>query len=92
MALALTRGAALPNFTFVMTSASSHAPTSGLTVSGKISKDGGAFAALTNTPTEIGFGFYKVTITSGETDAVVLALRMTASGADDLGIVLLTQS
>lgn len=49
-----------------------------------LSKAGGAFAAATNSPSEIGSGFYKVALTATETNtAGALALLATATGCDD---------
>ena len=66
-------------------------PETGLTVAGNISKDGGAFAALTNSVAEIGNGTYKVTLTATEMNADVVLLRFTATGAADRFVTILTQ-
>ncbi len=42
----------------------------------KISKDGGAFASTTNTPTELADGVYWLTLTAAETDALVYHVRV----------------
>lgn len=55
----------------------------GATPAVQMSKAGGAFAAATNTPSEVGLGFYKLTLTALETGTVgALAIVATASGAD----------
>ena len=55
-----------------------------LTVSVQISKNGGAFAATTNSPVEVGNGWYYVILTATETDTDgPLLLRATAAGADE---------
>lgn len=49
----------------------------------KLSKAGGAFAAATNTPTEISLGFYALVPTATETNTDgVLAVNATATGCD----------
>lgn len=56
----------------------------GLSPSVEISKNGGAFAATTNSAVEISDGWYAVTLTADETDTDgVLAIRATAAGADE---------
>lgn len=87
-----TRGVELANFPFLMVDATDFAtPEAGLTVAGTISKDGGAFASLTNSVTEIGNGIYKVTLTSTEMTATTIVLRFTATGAADRYITVVTQ-
>ena len=55
-----------------------------LTVSVEISKNGGAFAATTNSVVEIGNGWYYVDLTATETDTDgPLIIRATATGADE---------
>jgi hypothetical protein len=56
----------------------------GLSPTVEISKNGGAFAATTNSAVEISDGWYAVTLTADETDTDgVLAIRATAAGADE---------
>lgn len=88
----IKRNVALPNFMFVMTSATTHVPTSGLTVSGEISIDGGAFAAFSNSVVEVSDGWYKINITQAETNGAIIAIRFTATGADELPISFVTQA
>jgi hypothetical protein len=55
----------------------------GATPTVTISKAGGAFAAATNAVSEISAGFYKVTLTTTETNTLgALAILATATGAD----------
>lgn len=55
----------------------------GATPTVTLSKAGGAFAAATNSVSEISAGFYKVTLTATETNtAGALAIIATASGCD----------
>jgi hypothetical protein len=49
----------------------------------QLSKNGGAFAAATNSPSEIGLGWYKLALTTAETDTEgPLLVDVTAVGAD----------
>ena len=71
-------------WTFKMVDATDFAtPETGLTVTAQISKDGAAFGALDGTPavTEIGSGWYKVTVSADDMDADVILLKASASGA-----------
>lgn len=87
-----TKGVALANFSFLMVDGTDFAtPETGLTVAGNISKDGGSFASLTNSVTEIANGMYKVTLTATEMNADIVILRFTATGAADRFVTILTQ-
>jgi hypothetical protein len=85
------KNAALNNFTFQMTDSTNHAPAPGLSVSGTKSLDGGSYTATTNAVTAIGNGMYKINLTAAEMNGNIVALRFTATGADDLNIILVTQ-
>jgi hypothetical protein len=70
---------------FLADSTDHKSPKTGLAASttAKISKAGGAFASPTNSVTEIGLGWYKLTLTATETNtAGVLILSAVATGAD----------
>lgn len=55
----------------------------GATVTAQISKNGGAFAATTSSPVEVGLGFYKVTLTATETETLgQLAVVASATGCN----------
>lgn len=57
-------------------------PVTGATPTVTLSKNGGAFAAASGTPTETGDGLYYIDLTTTETNTVgPLALRITATGA-----------
>ena len=90
----IPKAVALLDFAFVMYSSTDHVtPSTGLSVSGYISKDGGAFAALGGTIAAIASGVYQVDeISAVETDADIIVLRFTAAGADDVVIVIKTDS
>lgn len=83
------RNTALGNFTFLMVDTSGN-PKTGLTVSAQRSLDGASFAAAANSPSEVGFGVYKIDLAAGDLNAVDVCLRFTASGARDAIITILT--
>lgn len=81
----IKKGVAFAKFAFLMTDSTNHAPATGKTVSVQISKDGGAFGALSSgdTVTEIGNGIYEVDLDATDTNANCIILRFTAGGCDD---------
>ena len=81
---------AIANFPFVMYD-SSGAPTTGLTVTGHVSINGGAFSALGASVSEIANGWYSVNIAAGEMNGATIALRFSASGAVDTDVTIITQ-
>lgn len=84
------KAVALTKFQFLMTDSTNHDPATGLTVSGFVSKDGGAYSAITDSVTEVANGMYEVDLSSSEMDANNVALRFTATGADDRNITIRT--
>jgi hypothetical protein len=54
----------------------------GLTVTATISKDGAAFAAATNSVSEVSAGVYKLTLTAAEMSADMIMLKFTGTGAN----------
>lgn len=57
----------------------------------EISKDGGAFAAMTNAPVEIGStGVYTISLTAPEMTADRVHLKLVVTGAPDVGILIET--
>lgn len=90
--LFIKKNVAFSNFCFVMTSSTTHAPATGLTVSAQHSLDGGAFSAIAGAITEVSNGLYKVDLLQAETNAVTITLRFTATGADDRLISIVTQA
>ena len=87
----LKKNQALSGFTLIMTDSTTHVPTAGLTVSGFRSHNGGPFTSIANTVGAIGSGFYKVDFPASDTNANVLGLRFTATGADDQDFTLVLQ-
>lgn len=91
------RGQMVQNFPFKLVSSVDHVtPFTSGTVSGQISRDGAAFGALqSGGVSEVGLGWYKVNLTSGDLLANTVALSFSAVGisggtADqrDFGLVL----
>jgi hypothetical protein len=87
------KNVAFPNFAFTLYSNQDHVtPATGLSVSGYISQDGGAFADLTNAVSAIGSGIYKVNLEQTEMNADVVVIRFTATGADDRIVIIKTDA
>lgn len=95
----LARGVALSGFAIYLKSAADHVtPLTSGTISGQIAKDGGSFGPFqSGTFTEMGQGFYKINLTSGDllcTTAAMLFTGVNISGAataDPLPISLVLQ-
>jgi hypothetical protein len=62
----------------------------GKTIVGTVSKDGGAFAALTNAISEMASGMYKVDLTQAEMNADVVSLKFTETDCDQRIITIYT--
>lgn len=80
--LQIARGRQILNFPFKLVSdADNKTPFLSGSVSGQISRDGGAFGALqSGLVTEVGKGHYRVTLTSGDLNANTCSLLFTANG------------
>ena len=88
----LRKNTALANFPFMMTDSTNHNPMTGLTVSATRSIDGGAFGAGSiSGMTEVGTGVYQCDLAAADMNGDTIALRFTATGADDLVITLVTE-
>lgn len=87
----IKKNTALSGFQFVMTNSSTHSPQTGLTVTGTVSLDGGAFGALTNSVTEIANGWYKINLAAADLNGNTVALKFSATGGDDRDLTLITQ-
>lgn len=83
---AVRKGVALPHVVFKMSA-------SGLSVTGRISKDGGAYSPISGTVSEVGEKTYKVTggLTASEMSADVIALRFSADSVPDVDMIFFTQ-
>lgn len=87
----IRKNTALANFEFVMTDATNHNPTSGLTVTATRSIDGGALSAGTLGPvTGLSNGIYRVSFAAADLNGGVITLRAIAAGADDLFLTIIT--
>ncbi len=86
----IKKNTALPNFQFAMFDSSGD-PKTGATVTVSISKDGGTFAAVDGTVTEISNGFYKVSFTSTEMNAKNIAVKASATGAKSTLFLITTE-
>jgi hypothetical protein len=82
---------ALANYPFVMTDSTNHNPATGLTVAVTRSLDGAGTFTSVGSATEMANGWYQIDLAAGDMNGDTVALKMTASGADDLGITLLTE-
>jgi hypothetical protein len=80
---------ALPGFTFTMVDTAG-VPRTGLTVAAQRSIDGGAFASCANSVSEISNGFYTIDLATSDMNGAVIALRFTATGAQDKPILIIT--
>lgn len=87
----IAKNVALSNFEFVMIDSADHiTPKTALSVTAKISKDGGAFASCTNAVSEVGDGVYKINLTQTEMNADVITLKFTATDADQRNVTMFT--
>jgi hypothetical protein len=89
--VAYKKNVAVTAFAFYM-ELTDGSPGTGLTVAGTISKDGGAFASLGASVSEISAGWYKVNIAQAEMNADEVALKFTATGAKQRNIKIRTQA
>ncbi len=79
------------SFDIVMFSSSTGDPTSGLSVVGQRAIEGGAFAAMTGTISEIGSGFYTVNASAADMNGDRISWRFTATGANPRSVTIYTQ-
>ena len=89
----MAKNVAVPKFEVFMVLDSDHiTAATGKTVTGVISKDGGAFAALTNSITEVSNGTYIIAsgLTQDERNADVSTLIFSADDCDDLVITIIS--
>lgn len=89
----IAKNVALPKFDFLMVlSSDDKTGATGKTVTGKISKDCGSFATITNSITEVSDGMYAVLsgLTQAEMNCDVFTLIFSASGCNDRVITIHT--
>lgn len=89
----ITKNAALANFPFFMVKSSDHATgQTGLTVTATRSLDGAAFSSCANSVTEIGGGWYKISLAATDTNANTIAFNFDGGAtADVLAFTVATQ-
>lgn len=88
----LKKNTAVSAFTFYLVSSADHAsPKTGATVTAERSLDGAAFGSCANAVSEIANGFYKIDLAAGDVNGDIVALKFTASGADQLSITVVTE-
>jgi hypothetical protein len=83
------QGQPIGNFPFTMTSTATGAPLPGLTVIA--TRYIGGWSPCVNTPIDVGFGDYTINLAGSDTNAPVVMYRFTASNANDVNILLITQ-
>jgi hypothetical protein len=87
----IKKNAACNGFMFIMTNNVTHAPQTGLTVTAQRSLAGTGFAPCANPVTELSNGVYVIDLAATDTNANNIMYRFTASGADDLDMLIVTQ-
>jgi hypothetical protein len=85
------RNLALSKFQFVMTDSTNHNPRAGLTVAASRNIDNAGFASCANVVTDVANGWYSIDLAATDLNGNVIALRFTATGADDNNLTLITQ-
>lgn len=89
----IMKNASLNNFEFVMILSSDHVtPAASKTVTATISKDGGAFAACSNSVSHVSGGIYKIDFTQEEMNADIITLKFAATSCDTRFITIKTSS
>lgn len=89
----IMKNASLSNFEFVMILSSDHVtPAESKTITATISKDGGAFAACSNSASHVSGGIYKIDFTQAEMNADIITLKFAATSCDTRFITLKTSS
>jgi hypothetical protein len=87
-----TRGVQYDDLEFMMVDASDlSTPETGVTVTATIGKDGGNFAACTNSVSEVSGGWYKITLTAAEMTANAIKVKFTGTGCAQRNIYFRTQ-
>lgn len=87
----LKKNTAFNNFEFMMRDSSDHVTgQTGLTLTAQRSIDGGAFAACTNSATEISDGAYKINFSAADLNGNAILFRFTATNADPTEFTVLT--
>ncbi len=85
------KNAALNNFGFTMQNSTTGGDQTGLTVASKFALDGGSFSSTSNSVTEIGLGWYNISLLAVEMNATFVKLQFTAPSAVTRDIEVTTQ-
>jgi hypothetical protein len=86
----IKKNTAFPNFTFLLTDSTTHAPKTGVTVTATRRIDAGSFASCTNAATEVGNGWYTIDLSAADVNGRVISLRFTGTSTDDRNIQIIT--
>lgn len=93
LTMQVEKNATYSNFEFLMVLTSDHVtPATGLTVTGQRSIDGGAFASVTGTITEVSNGIYQFDAVAADTNGDRITWRFSAGTADDTFVTFNTVS
>jgi len=71
----IAKNVALSNLMFTMVLLNGKTPATGKTITPQISRDGGGFATCANAVSEVGEGWYKISLTQSEMNADIVALK-----------------
>ena len=89
----IVKNAAFSNLPFLMVLTSDHVtPATGLTVTGQRSIDGGAFAGVSGTITEVANGIYSIDLLAADTNGDTIIYRFSSATADDTFVTIKTTS
>tara|TARA_R110000772_G_scaffold194082_1_gene304872 strand:- start:48 stop:1058 length:1011 start_codon:yes stop_codon:yes gene_type:complete len=83
-------GVAMSNLEVLMVDSTTKDPSTGLTVTGEKSIDGGAFAAVTGTIAEVGSGIYQFDASAADMNGTIITFKFSSAGADDTFITIKT--
>ena len=87
----IQKNAVFSNFEFLMVlSSDGRTPKTGLTVTGQRSIDGGAFASVSGTISEVGNGIYQIDLLAADTNGDVITYRFSGTAADDTFVTIKT--
>lgn len=81
------KNTAFSSFMFMMFDDTAGLPKTGLTVTAQRSIDGSAFSACANSVSEVGSGVYVINIAAADVNGGMIALKFTATGANQTTVV-----
>lgn len=91
--MGITKNAIFNDFEFPMVLTSDHyTAATGKTVTGEMSIDGAAFAAVNGTIAEVGSGVYQIDLTADDTNGDVITYKFSATDCDDTIITVTTRA